>query len=75
MRKCMITDAIYSKFARGFETYERNTGKRHPLQPDVVAGTKRAVIPEQLIGGPGQYWQGMCVILCAYFVSDNWFDR
>jgi hypothetical protein len=29
---------------RGFDNYERNTGKRHPLQPEVVStGTKRAV--------------------------------
>jgi hypothetical protein len=66
MCKCMITDVVYSKFARGFETYERNTGKRHPLQPDVVAGTKRGVISEELLKGSSQYWEGMCVILSTH---------
>jgi hypothetical protein len=28
---------------RGFENYESNTGKRHPLQPDVIPGVKRGV--------------------------------
>jgi hypothetical protein len=65
MRQCRITDTVYSKFTRGFETYQQKTGKRHPLQPDVVsAGTKRDVIKEDLVGGPGQYWTGMCAILC-----------
>jgi hypothetical protein len=39
--KCMITDVVYSKIMRSFDNYERNTGQRHPMQPEVV--NKRAV--------------------------------
>jgi hypothetical protein len=46
---------FHSKILRGFETYERNTGKRHRSQPD---NYKRAVGEEALIEGQGNYWYG-----------------
>jgi len=56
----MVTDVVYSKFTRGFETYQKNTGKRHPLQPDSVsAGTKRDIASEDLLEGWKHYWMGM----------------
>ena len=39
--KCMITDAVYSKIMRSLDNYEKNTGQRHPMQPEVVS--RRAV--------------------------------
>jgi hypothetical protein len=64
MPKCMITDAVYSKFTRGFETYERNTGKRHPLQPDVVsAGTKRGFVSDGITQMLFHRWSSMYDIL------------
>jgi hypothetical protein len=64
MRKFMITDAVYSKFKRGFETYERNTGKRHPLQSDVVsAGTKRDFAQQDITQMLFHRWSGMYGIL------------
>lgn len=60
----MITNIVYSKFTRGFKGYQRNTGKRHPLQPDAVsAGTKHDGASETLIEGSTNYWIGMYAIL------------
>jgi hypothetical protein len=43
MRSCLITDVVYRKMMRSLENYERNTGKRHPLQSEVVPSVKREV--------------------------------
>jgi hypothetical protein len=65
MHKCLITDAVYSKFKRAFETYERNTGKRHPLQSDVVsAGIKRDFGQQGIIQALFYRWTGIYGILC-----------
>jgi hypothetical protein len=60
----MITEAVYSKFTRGLETYHRNTGKRHPLQPDVVSADAKRDFGEQPITTMlWHHWMGMYVIL------------
>jgi len=62
MRKCMVTDVVYSKFARGLDNYERNTGKRHALRSEGLStGTKHAT--DNLDGGYKGIWWGMLVPL------------
>jgi hypothetical protein len=46
MRHCMMTDVVYSKIRGRFENYERNTGRRHPMLPEVDSpGSWRASVP------------------------------
>ena len=47
----------FSKILRGFETYARNSGQRHPLTPDVVA-SKRDVGKDPLTDESSQLWMG-----------------
>ncbi|KAG9052915.1 hypothetical protein FS842_009044 [Serendipita sp. 407] len=53
-----------AKIMRGFRTYNRNTGERHPLQPDETSNdsaSKRAVGKDSLTDGSEQLWYGMCI--------------
>jgi hypothetical protein len=53
---------------RGFDNYQRNTGARHPIQPEVVdTGSKRAVGKNPLTDESEQLWQGMSVLLNGFF--------
>ncbi|KAG8797102.1 hypothetical protein FRC20_005065, partial [Serendipita sp. 405] len=50
-----------AKIMRGFRTYNRNTGERHPLQPDETSNdsaSKRAVGKDSLTDGSEQLWYG-----------------
>ncbi|KAG8805054.1 hypothetical protein FRC17_005752 [Serendipita sp. 399] len=51
-----------AKVMRGFQTYSRNTGQRHPLQPEVVnndSTSKRAVGKDSLTDDSEQLWYGV----------------
>jgi hypothetical protein len=41
MRNCATADGSHSRITNGFDNYEKNTGQRHPLQPEAVS--KRAL--------------------------------
>jgi cathepsin D len=51
-----LTCDIYSKFLQGFDNYERNTGQRHPLSPD-IKDFKRNLAHEPL-SDEGILWTG-----------------
>jgi cathepsin D len=51
-----LTCDIYSKFLQGFDNYERNTGQRHPLAPDIT-NFKRSVAHEPL-SDESVLWRG-----------------
>ena len=49
MRHGTITDVDYSYMWRAFDNYERNIGKRNPLEPNVdSAGRRRTFYNETL---------------------------
>lgn len=46
---------------RGFQAYQRNTGQRHKLQPDVAVdseNSKRAVGKDALVDDSEELWHG-----------------
>jgi cathepsin D len=51
-----LTCDIYSKFLQGFSNYERNTGQRHPLSPD-IKDFKRNLAHEPL-SDESVFWMG-----------------
>jgi hypothetical protein len=76
MRKCMITDVVYSKIMNGLNNYEKNTGQRHPIQPDVVStGSKRAVGKDPLTDHFDNLWYGMLVTHSYRLCLKLCFDR
>lgn len=52
----IIADYFYSKVLRGFQTYEQNTGERHPSDPE---SHKRAVGEDALTDDEEELWYGM----------------
>ncbi|KIM26783.1 hypothetical protein M408DRAFT_177621 [Serendipita vermifera MAFF 305830] len=48
-----------AKIMRGFDTYQRNTGQRHPAQPEVAStASKRAVGKDALTDDAEELWHG-----------------
>jgi hypothetical protein len=80
MRKCMMTDVVYSKIMNGFDNYERNTGQRHPMQPEAVSTSSKRdagtvpLTPESLDTNEG-VWSGMLARLSDWLYLMRWFYR
>jgi hypothetical protein len=59
---------FHSKILRGFDTYQQNTGKRHPSQPDnykrVVSGAVSVALTDS---GEEQLWYGAYIKLTQVF--------
>jgi hypothetical protein len=61
---------------RGFDNYQKNTGERHPIQPEADStGSKRAVGKDALTDDSEQLWQGLHIILCDVLCLKQCFDR
>jgi hypothetical protein len=80
MGQWMITDVVCSRFRRSLDKYERNTGKRHPMQSEVVnAGSKRLVgidpLDDEHDEGTGTFFTGIVTNLCDWACLKRCFHR
>jgi hypothetical protein len=68
MPQWMITDVVCSRFRRSLYSYERRTGKRHPMHSEIAsAGSKRLVgidpLDDEHDEGTGNFWTGIVTSL------------